>query len=258
VTSRPDDELELNAYVDGELDAMAALAFERKLAATPELARRHRSMLNLSAALRATVADDVPAQGLAARVNRAVGVGRRTHTATLHATNWRAGNWRALAASLVIGAAIAGLGTWQIADRGNAPSASDYLVASHMRSLLAAQPIDVATSDRHTVKPWFAGKVAQSPDVYDLSADGFTLVGGRVDVVGRQPVATTVYRRAQHLISLTVLDDTQGAPTNVSVAGFHSRTWSDGGLIYVAISDLPEADLANFERSFRASMSAAK
>jgi anti-sigma factor RsiW len=245
VTARHDDDLELNAYVDGELDPMRALAFERRLAATPELERRHQSMLNLRAGLRGTIVNDQPSAELRARIAR---TGRAAPSAS----------WRALAASLAVGVGLGAATTWGALDRSSAPPLANYLVANHIRSLLAAQPIDVASSDRHTIKPWFASKVAQSPDVFDLAAEGFTLVGGRVDVVDRQPVATIVYRRAQHLVSLTALDKARGVPADSVTSGYRTRRWSDAGLTYVAISDLPETDLATFERSFRAAASQAK
>ncbi|GAC1557187.1 MAG: anti-sigma factor [Beijerinckiaceae bacterium] len=248
MTARQDDDLELNAYIDGELDPMRALAFERRLAETPELDLRHRSILNLRDSLRGTIVNDQPSAELRARIARIGRAGRAAPSAS----------WRALAASLVVGIGLGAVATWRALDHGTAPGVANYIVANHIRSLLAAQPIDVASSDRHTVKPWFASKVAQSPDVFDLSADGFALVGGRVDVIDREPVATIVYRRAQHLVSVTVLDKAQGMPRDTVMSGYRTRQWSEGGLTYVAVSDLPDADLTAFERSFRAAGSQSK
>ena len=248
MTARQDEDLELTAYLDGELDPMGAVAFERRLAESPDLALRHRSLLNQRAGLRATIRADRPSPALQARINRALGGPRRE----------RSRSWLALAASFLVGVGLGGAATLGALDRGGAPRISDYLLAGHIRSLLAAQPIDVASSDRHTVKPWLAGKVSESPDVPDLSAEGFHLVGGRVDVVGREPVATTVYRRGQHLVSVTALDAVAVPRDDMAVAGYRTREWSDGGLVYVAISDLPEADLDLFQRSFRASLSGSR
>ena len=236
----PDDiDLELNAYVDGELDPMRALAFERRLAASPALARQHASLTNLRTSLRAALADERPSDLLQARVRRAVGRERDASR----------GSWRALAASFVLGAGLAGAATWSTV----APNRTgEEIVAGHIRAQLAAQPIDVASSDRHTVKPWLAAKVAQSPDVFDLASDGFVLVGGRVDVVDREPVATIVYRQGQHLVSVTALPAGAASATAGPMAGYRLASWSDGGLTYVAVSDLPENVLAAFQRSFRA------
>jgi anti-sigma factor RsiW len=125
------------------------------------------------------------------------------------------------------------------------------VVAGHIRSLLAPQPFDVASSDRHTVKPWFTSRLPESPQVPDLAAQGFVLVGGRVDVVGHDPVATIVYKHAKHTVSLTTLPPGQSV-SDQAIAGYNVRSWSDPEFTYVAVSDLPSADLASFERAFSA------
>lgn len=234
----PDDlDLELNAYVDGELDPMRALAFERRLAASPELARRHASLRNLRTSLRSALAEERPSDLLQARVRRAVGRERSAGH----------GSWRALAASFVLGAGLAGAAVWGIAPDRTA----DEIVAGHIRAQLATQPFDVASSDRHAVKPWLASKVARSPEVLDLAPEGFPLVGGRIDVVAGEPVGTIVYRHAQHVVSVTALPARLAGATARQIAGYRLRGWSDGGLAYVAVSDLPDETLDAFERSFR-------
>src|ERR1700733_11961052 len=108
-----------------------------------------------------------------------------------------------LAASLMLGVVL-GASAYALVAR---PSADDdvqrAIVAGFVRGRLSGQTVDIATSDRHTVKPWFAGKIADATTVVDLKTDGFPLVGGRVDVVGRTPVATLVYQRREHQIALT-------------------------------------------------------
>jgi anti-sigma factor RsiW len=103
------------------------------------------------------------------------------------------------------------------------------------------------------VKPWLARKVPQSPDVVDLSANGFPLIGGRVDVIDGNPVATIVYGRAQHLVSLMTFAKAIKLPVESTIAGFHIRSWSQGDLTYVAVSDIPESELATFENDLRRS-----
>jgi anti-sigma factor RsiW len=125
------------------------------------------------------------------------------------------------------------------------------VVAGHIRSQLASQPFDVASSDRHTVKPWFTSRLPESPQVVDLAAQGFTLVGGRVDVIGNNPVATVVYKHAAHTVSLTTLRPGQTV-ADQTIAGYNVRSWSDADFTYVAVSDLPGADLLTFERAFLA------
>src|SRR6185295_2673554 len=137
---------------------------------------------------------------------------------------------------------------------GAGPSPDDRLageiVDGHMRSLMAAQPTDVASSDRHTVKPWFAGRVPQAPRVIDLTQDGFPLIGGRIDVIGGTPVPTLVYRHRQHLISLSALPGA-GAPAPRAVKGYNLVGWSADGVAYWAVSDLGAGDLEKFARLFR-------
>jgi anti-sigma factor RsiW len=127
---------------------------------------------------------------------------------------------------------------------------ASVIVGNHIRGLLAPQSFDVASSDRHTVKPWFAARVPESPKVADLASEGFTLAGGRVDVVGRMPVATIVYKHAAHVVSVTALPKDEAVTADTTIAGYHMRSWRDGSFTYVAVSDLPEADLAAFEQAF--------
>ena len=128
---------------------------------------------------------------------------------------------------------------------------ASQVVAGHIRSLLAPQPFDIASSDRHTVKPWFTARLPESPPVPDLAAQGFALLGGRVDVIGHDPVATIVYKHAAHTVSLTTLRPGQSVPQQ-TIAGYNVRSWSDAHFTYIAVSDLPGADLATFERVFSA------
>jgi anti-sigma factor RsiW len=154
-----------------------------------------------------------------------------------------------LAAAVLLAALVASGATWLVV-RGNAPNVTPNLVvASHMRALLAPQPFDVASSDRHTVKPWFNGRIPQSPTVVDLTADGFPLAGGRIDVIGRMPVPTLVYRHDKHLISLTAMRDT--APANPTIDGYNVVSWRDGAIVYWAVSDIARADLEAFAKAFQ-------
>jgi anti-sigma factor RsiW len=117
---------------------------------------------------------------------------------------------------------------------------------------MAPQPIDVSSSDRHTVKPWFNGRVPQAPRVVDLTNEGFPLVGGRIDVIDRMPVPTLVYRHRQHLISLVAIPAAAAnMPERQTIAGYNVIEWSDNGVRYWAVSDLSAADLDSFAKTFR-------
>ena len=114
------------------------------------------------------------------------------------------------------------------------------VVASHMRALMAPQPTDVVSSDRHTVKPWFNGRIAEAPRVVDLASEGFPLVGGRIDVIGRVPVPTLVYRHRQHLDQPERGSGRPRMPASLAraIAGYNMLTWTDNGVTYWAVSDL--------------------
>jgi anti-sigma factor RsiW len=237
--TEPGQTYEIDAYADGELDPMRAIEVEKLMAERPELRQRYESVLNLRAALREAAAQDRASDLLQPRIERAAG--RLGPSVT---------RWAALAASFLFGILIAGTLTWVLfVPRG--PALAEMIVSAHMRSLLAEQPFDIASSDRHTVKPWLARKVPQSPDVVDLSQSGFPLLGGRVDVIDGNTIATIVYGRAKHLVSLMAFAKPIQLPIESTVAGFHIRRWSQGDLTYVAVSDIPESELATFENDMR-------
>jgi anti-sigma factor RsiW len=241
------DQLQLNAYCDGELDLASASAFERRLADDELLRAQYTRLMSLRQAFGSLPQSDVPA-GLGARIQSTLDAERPGRTSVLRQRSW---SLRALAAAAVFGAVISSSVMMTIGHFNQREEVASQVVAGHIRSLLAPQPFDVASSDRHTVKPWFTAHLPESPQVPDLAAQGFTLLGGRVDVIGHDPVATIVYRHAAHTVSVTTLRPGQSVPAE-TIAGYNVRSWSDGDFTYVAVSDLPPADLATFERVFSA------
>ena len=125
-----------------------------------------------------------------------------------------------------------------------------------MRGRLSGQPVDVATSDRHTVKPWLAGKIANATTVVDLKADGFPLVGGRIDVVGKTPVATLIYQRREHQIALSEMPASRAAGSRRAAerrraTAIRCSNGPTAGALFAAVSDLPPAELDAFGAAFR-------
>jgi anti-sigma factor RsiW len=243
MTPSSDPRLLVHAYVDGELDPAHALEVERQIAGDPALAAERERI----EALRRAIAQQLPREsappGLARRIEAALGLRARRAAAPP--------TWRALAASVAVAAFLGSGATWLALSPG--PGDADMVVASHMRALIAPQPFDVGSSDRHTVKPWFNGRIPEAPRVVDLASEGFPLVGGRIDVVGRTPVPTLVYRHRQHLISLSALPLGRAAPMPPEqIAGYNIVSWTENGLAYWAVSDLAAADLNTFAKAFRA------
>ena len=254
---RDNDELQLTAYCDGELDPAAAGEFERRLAADELLKARYTRLMSLRQAVRALPQVDLPSDlqakiqaRLKAETERSTAE-RPSNVSNVTVLRRRSWSFQALAASAVFGAVISGSVLKTIDRFGQEDTVASEVVAGHIRGLLAPQPFDIASSDRHTVKPWFTSRLPESPQVPDLAAQGFTLLGGRVDVINNRPVATIVYKHAAHTVSLTTLRPGQTVPEQ-TIAGYNVRSWSDGNFTYVAVGDLPSADLAVFEREFAA------
>ena len=131
------------------------------------------------------------------------------------------------------------------------------IVSAHLRSLQAGHLTDVISTDQHTVKPWFNGRLDVAPPVIDLTAQGFTLIGGRLDYVDARPIGAIVYRRRLHVINLFVAQTSSTetrAPRTETIQGFNIRRWSEGGLNFWAVSDIAADELAEFSDKFQASM----
>ena len=164
-------------------------------------------------------------------------------------------NWLQLAPSLAGVLALA----WGLNVTLNQPSKDDVVaqdvIASHVRSLMSNRVTDVASSDQHTVKPWFSGKLDYAPAVRDLSAQDFPLIGGRLDYVGGRPVAALLYRHRQHFIAVyqwPAHEKQKIEPKALSRQGYHVVTWSDGAMARWAVSDLDPQELMALVEMLRA------
>jgi anti-sigma factor RsiW len=239
-----EDSILVHAYLDGELDPANALAIERRMTTEPALLAEYRRLEALQLLLRERFPYQGPSPELRARIEAAVGI----KPARVRPS------WRALAASIAIAAMVSSGATWIVRGAEFGDPVRDAVVAGHIRSLMASQPVDVVSSDRHTVKPWFNGRIPEAPRVVDLARENFPLIGGRIDIVGRKPVPTLVYRRHAHFISLTavpVADPVDAVPARHPADGYGIVRWTENGVAYWAISDVGAEELDSFVRLFR-------
>ena len=240
----PDKALLLHALVDGELDAKSALEVEAHVAACPGCAAELAVIREVKAALSETPVRHAAPASLHARLDESLAdearpPGRRRGGIETWALG---GSITALAASLALFALIP-----------SGASLESQLVDAQARSLQAQHLVDVATSDRHTVKPWFNGKVDFAPPVVDLAAQGYPLVGGRLDHLAGHDAAAIVFRRRAHVINLFVWKgDGPTTPTLEHREGYSLVHWGRGGLSYWAVSDVDPPDLMAFQKAYAA------
>ena len=245
----------VNAYVDNELDAADVLEVERRLEADPALKAECGRLMALKSVLAGRVgkerASAVFRKRIAAIPNQFRSTGRSRKPASI-VYEWRQMAAAALVALMVGAGGGSYFGFLQALDSSEVAS----IVAGHQRSLLAETPFDVASSDRHTVKPWFDSKLALSPQIVDLSAAGFPLAGGRIEVIGGKPVPALVYRSGNHLISVVAIPhpgarDSRTAPARKTLNGYIVLTWEGPDFTYHAISDLADDQLSEFVSRWR-------
>lgn len=238
----------LPAYVDLELNITDALAVERHLETCHACRLELEEQRAASARMRtgAPYFDASPA--LRARLVQALPAQRAPRSGSRSRQPFRAQAAAALALVSALGWAISAYRTPSPQQR-----LTGELVASHVRSLQVDHLADVASSDRHTVKPWFIGKLNFAPPVVDLAPQGFPLVGGRLDYLDDRDVAVLVYRRHRHPINLYIWPgaDMPAAPRTSHLQGYHLVRWSDGRMNFSAVSDLADSDLAQFVQTLR-------
>ncbi|WP_027166542.1 anti-sigma factor [Mesorhizobium sp. WSM3224] len=278
-----DMKLMIHAVVDGELDAAAALAVERRMAADPDLAAEHARLLALRGAVanvpRPTVSDDFlariaaiaevkgaeeAAQPTAAKAESSAQQQQQGKVVEMRprasARRFNSFDWRQMAASIVLTAFLASGATQWLTTADNGSDSFAVAVANgHRRSLLAATPVDIVSSDRHTVKPWLDGRIGVSPAAPDMAKDGYALLGGRVEVIGDRPVPALVYRHHEHLITLVAAprqNEAKSVPVadDLSAGGFLLVHWTDDAFSYWAISDAERPALDDFVARFRAAV----
>lgn len=244
----------MSAYIDRELGLTEAVEIERHLPSCSGCQKEYDEHTKLRAAIKSDATYFKAPDYLAGRIKMALPSSplRQSRPAT---PPW---NWMSLGAILTSIIAIA----WSTALYFTLPSANDRLVdeivSNHVRSLLAGHSTDVASSDQHTVKPWFNGKLDFAPPVFDLTTEGFPLMGGRLDYLNHRPVAALVYRHRQHTINLFVAplsDDKKNvSPGHLTRQGYYLVHWVHDGMAFWAVSDIDPAQMEKFRKIFLASI----
>lgn len=254
----------LHAYFDGELDAMGAAEFERHLETCPECAARLEAEEKLRGALVAAQLYERAPESLRKKIQ--ISLPKDTATASASGTpssfGAAAGSvakgsaWRWLAAAAVL--LLATILAWQhFAGARHAwqeQTMAAAVVDAHMRSLQPGHLEDVISTDQHTVKPWFDGKLDFAPPVRDFAGDGFPLMGGRLDVIEGRTVAALVYGRRKHIVNIFVTKELPGESLNGSgeIQGYHWIAWKKDGFSFYAASDAAPADLEQLKQLFLA------
>ncbi len=246
----------LHGFIDGELDEDNAARFEAHLATCRECAGEMENALMVKRlSTREGVKWQAP-EAVHARVQAALSLEqsmmRRASTAANQTESSWQRVWRLVREwSFVPSLAVLAASLMLVL---NVPQQSqtieDQLLASHVRSMLADHLTDVLTSDQHTVKPWFNGKIDFSPPVLDLAAQGFPLVGGRVDYLDGRVVAALIYRRHGHVINLFIWPGTSGTHSSAEKDGYNFVGWHADGLVFWAVSDVAAPDLSAFRDDF--------
>lgn len=233
-----------DAYADGELSLDAALAFEAHIEQCVSCRSRLDGIQALRRELQAAPYFRAP-EGL---IKQARSVPRRQG-------RWRP--WMLAAASLAV-VALASAAVWRQRAALADDRTTEAVIEGHVRSLMADHLTDVASTDRHTVKPWFAGRLDFSPTVIDLAAEGFPLSGGRVDYIDHHSSAALVYTRRQHAINVFVWPQSSGSASHVvrsDARGYHVISWTRDGVAVWIVSELTLTELNEFADRLDAAMS---
>lgn len=236
----------IEPLLDDELEAGRRAEVEWHLQSCIGCAELHHQLSQLRVAVRAGAPHYRAPEHLASRIRTSLRKADRA--AAPSRAPW---TWMTIAASLASAAAL----LWGVILLRPQATQQDLLVgevvSSHVRSLMPGHLMDVQSSDQHTVKPWFAGKLDFSPGVKDLATQGYPLTGGRLDYLDKRPVAAMVFQHRKHVINLLAWPSSGNRSSSSTLNGFNIVHWADSGLSYWAVSDLNMGDLREFARLYR-------
>jgi anti-sigma factor RsiW len=248
----------LSAYVDDELEGDEHRVIAAHVAECRSCAALADDFRRIGGLLAEAGREPVP-KAFALRVRRNIaGVPEAQPQQVENVSSERVAGWLRVpgslirqAALLVVVSALSVLATWWLVSSNNqAAQLEQEVLSAHVRSLLQESPVQVASSNSHVVKPWFAGRVDFAPDVKDLTGDGFPLVGGRLDYVGRRRVGVLVYKRRLHTINVFMWPGRSSEntpPRLVTLNGYNILAWHEKGLTVWAISDLNAGELRELQ-----------
>jgi anti-sigma factor RsiW len=241
----------IDFYSDGELDATGILELEKHIHDCPACALAWRNVQTLKKSLKQeALFFTAPTE-----LRRAIEAELRSQVETKPRWSFWNWNWLTTATTSVATACLALLLTVTLTRPSAEQRLAQEIVSSNIRSLMADHMLDVVSTDQHTVKPWFNGKLDFSPPVKDLAAQEFPLIGGRLDYIGGRSVAALVFHRNKHVINLFIWPaNEKDSPASVSASfqGYHVIHWTKARMTFWAVSDLNETDLMEFVQDYAA------
>jgi anti-sigma factor RsiW len=243
------DSLHLQAYFDGEIDAVASAHIEQHMQQCGQCRSQLEELDRTRSSLREHLTDYRTPDALRAQLNRALD--QVSPLAGSARTRWAWPSlqfWLGTLSGGGVATAAAAVLAFMVWIPRTAPLTDD-LISAHVRSLMSSHPIDVVSSDRHTVKPWFAGHADVSPVVADFQPQGYRLVGGRADYLEHQRAAVMVYQHGEHFIDVfSWASGSRSVPATVTRDGFHVVCWAAKDLDYCAVSDTGWDELQGLEK----------